>query len=563
MKKLKRILPFAMFTLVIAGLLGIPGFVKAQESETNTIPDKVYIGEISVGGMTEDEAAKAVQASVDTMMDMQFTLKAGEKEVSVTAKDLGVEWSNTMVVQEAAHIGKYGNLIERYKAKKDLENDDKVFPIEYSVDKEKAKVCLEKNASALNQDAVNNGLKRENDAFSFIEGQQGIAVDTSKAIADIENFFTSNWDGQAGTIELTANVVQPEGSKEELDKVKDVLGSFSTDFSDSAEGRIANVKNAASKINGTVLYPGEEFSVYDAIGPLEADNGYELAGSYENGTTVESYGGGVCQVSTTLYNAVIRAELEITQRFNHSMLVTYVEPSMDAAIAGTYKNLKFKNTTDAPVYLEGYTSGKILYFNVYGQETRDKNRKVTFESETVSEEQPITQIVATADPIGTVVVTQKAHVGKTARLWKIVTVDGVEESREIFNKSKYNASPKIISVGTASDNADAVGAINAAIATQDENTVTAAAAQWCTDAIAARAAQAAADAAAAAQAASEAAIVSDGSTDTSTTTKDTSKTTKDTSTTNSEKSDTSSKDDASSDDTSGDTTKTAGDSSAQ
>ena len=569
MKKLKRILPFAMFTLVIAGLMGMPGFVKAQESETNTIPDKVYIGEISVGGMTEDEAAKAVQASVDTMMDTQFTLKAGEKEVSVTAKDIGVEWSNTTVVQEAAHIGKYGNLIERYKAKKDLENDDKVFTIEYSVDEEKAKVCLEKNASALNQDAVNNGLKRENNAFVFIEGQQGIAVDTSKAIADIQNFFASNWNGQAGTIELTANVVQPEGSKEELDKVQDVLGSFSTDFSSSTEGRIANVKNAASKIDGTVLYPGEEFSAYDAIGPLEADNGYELAGSYENGTTVESYGGGVCQVSTTLYNAVIRAELEITQRFNHSMLVTYVEPSMDAAIAGTYKNLKFKNTTDAPVYLEGYTNGKVLYFNVYGHETRDKNRKVTFESETVSEEQPTTQIVATADPIGTVVVTQKAHVGKTARLWKVVTVGGVEESREIFNKSKYNASPKIISVGTASDNADAVGAINAAIATQDENTVAGAAAQWCTDAIAARQAQAAADAAAAAQAASEAAIVSNESTNTkdtsttkkddSTTKKDDSSTTKDTSTTSSEKTD------ASTDKTttSNDTTKTAGDSSAQ
>ncbi len=548
MKKWKKILPIVVFALIFVVAAGAAGTAKAEEADTNTIPDKVYIGDISVGGMTADEAMQAVQASVDAMMGTQMTLSAGEKQVAVTAKDLGVEWANTNVVEEALNVGKYGNLIERYKAKKDLENDDKVFPIEYSVDEQTATACLEQNVSALSQEAVNNGLKRENGAFVFVEGQEGIAVDTSASVAAIETYFTDNWNGQSGTIALTANVVEPEGSKEDLEKVQDVLGAFSTDFSDSAAGRVANVKNATSLIDGTVLYPGEEFSVYNAIGPLDADNGYELAGSYENGTTVDSYGGGVCQVSTTLYNAVIRAELEITERYAHSMLVTYVQPSMDAAIAGTYKNLKFKNTTDAPIYIEGYTSGKILYFNIFGDETRDPNRKVTFESETVSEEAPTTQIVGTADPIGAVTVTQKSHTGKTARLWKIVTVNGVEESREIFNNSRYKASPKIISVGTASDNADAVAAINAAIATQDEATVSTAAAQWCTDAIAARQAQAAADAAAAAQAAAEASVVDDGSSDAQ---QDSS-------------SDTGKKDDSSQkDDTSDDTSKNSDDSSAQ
>ena len=113
MKKLKRILPFLMLTLMIAGFAGKPGLVKAQESETDTIPDKVFIGDVSVGKMTEDEATKAVSANVDSIMKTKFTLKAGSKEVSVSAKDLGVEWSNTTVVAEASHIGKYGNLIER------------------------------------------------------------------------------------------------------------------------------------------------------------------------------------------------------------------------------------------------------------------------------------------------------------------------------------------------------------------------------------------------------------------------------------------------------------------
>lgn len=503
MKIWKKILPFAAFAIIVAGFSLASDMVKAQENEDGVIPDKVYIGDIAVGGMNADEATQAVQADVAQKMSAQFTLTAGERQVTVSAADLGVEWANTHVIEDALTVGKAGNLIERYKAKKDLENADKVFDIQYDVDEQKVKSCLEENAGELNQEPVENGLTRENGAFVLTEGKQGVEVDTTKAVAEIEDFFSSDWNGENGTIELSAKVVDPKVSAEDLKKVKDVLGTFSTDFSASSAGRIANVKNATEKINGTVLYPGEEFSVYDSIGPLDASNGYELAGAYENGTTVESYGGGVCQVSTTLYNAVIRAELEVTERFNHSMMVDYVQPSMDAAIAGTYKNLKFKNSTEAPVYIEGYTNGGILYFTIYGEETRDPNRQVTFESETVSVDEPATQIVASGDPIGSVSVTQKSHTGRTAQLWKIVTVNGVEKSREVFNKSKYNASPKIISVGTASDNGDAINAINAAIATQDEATVRATAAEWSADAIAARQAQADAEAAAAQQATPE------------------------------------------------------------
>ena len=153
---------------------------------------------------------------------------------------------------------------------------------------------------------------------------------------EIREYFNSGWDGADATIALVADVVEPEGNKESLAKVKDVLGTYHTNFSDSSASRITNIKNAVSKIDGTVLYPGEEFSVYAAIAPLDAENGYELAGAYENGTTVQSYGGGVCQVSTTLYNAVLYSELDVTQRSNHSMMVHYVDPSRDAAIAGTY-----------------------------------------------------------------------------------------------------------------------------------------------------------------------------------------------------------------------------------
>lgn len=232
-----------------------------------------------------------------------------------------------------------------------------------------------------------------------------------------------------------------------------------------------------SKVDGTILYPGEEFDLAKTVSPFTQENGYELAGSYQNGTVVESFGGGICQVATTLYNAVIRAELEITMRFNHSMLVHYVEPSMDAAIAGNYKDLKFKNNLDAPVYIEGYCSGGIIYFNVYGKETRPSNREISFESETVSKTDPKVQFTMDASlTAGSVSVTQSGQSGCIAQLWKIVKVDGKQQSRDLFNKSNYQATPKLITIGTKDATSETLSALKAAIATGDEAKVRSAAA---------------------------------------------------------------------------------------
>ena len=469
---------FAAVVIIFATVLwGASTSVFAKETDDATIPANVYIGEVSVGGMTVDEAKEAVTDYVKDTTDVDVVLKAGEKSVTVKAEELGLGWGNTKVAEEAANIGKSGNLIKRYKDQKDLENENKVYNIVYTVDEEKTRAVLTEKSAELNQKAVNASLKRENGAFIYEDGKQGIVMNIEGSVQSVVSYFNNEWDVKEPEVELVAEVEEPEGNKESLSRVKDVLGTYHTDFSSSTAERVINIKNAVSKIDGTVLYPGEEFSVYEAIAPLDAENGYELAGAYENGTTVQSYGGGVCQVSTTLYNTVLYSELNVTQRSNHSMMVHYVDPSRDAAIAGTYKDLKFQNSTDAPIYIEGYTSGGIVYFTIYGEETRPSNRKVEYQSETVSQDTPPVQIAAAAAPVGYVAVTQKANAGQSAKLWKIVTVDGVEQEREVVNTSKYASSPKIIAVGNVSDDPNACAAINAAIATQDEATVRAVAAQ--------------------------------------------------------------------------------------
>lgn len=503
MKSWKKYLSVAggLFVLALAAIVTVP--VKAETDETSTIPQRVYFGEVPVGGMTQEEAKAAVEEYINGKLTQNVTLQAGKNTVQVPVSQFGISWGNPEIAEEAAGLGKSGNLIVRYKAMKDLENEDKVYELSYDVDEGKIGQVLESNAQTLNTEAKDGGLTRENGSFSVIPGSQGVSINIENSKEILEKYFSSEWNGTVSDpIELAADVVEPRGSEEELGKVKDLLGGFHTSYSSSGAGRSKNVENGASLINGTVVYPGDVFSVYEAVSPFDAEHGYELAGSYENGTTVETYGGGICQVSTTLYNAVIRAELEITERSNHSMIVSYVDPSADAAIAGTYKDLKFTNNTNAPIYIEGYTEGRELYFNVYGQETRPAGREVSFVSETLSTTEPGTQYQASSGhAIGYISQKQSSHTGYTAQLWKVVTENGVEKSREVFNKSTYKASPRIVVVGTASANPEASAAMNAAVGSQNEGTIRAAAAQW-NDA-----AQAAAQAAAleAQQAAEEAA----------------------------------------------------------
>ena len=240
-----------------------------------------------------------------------------------------------------------------------------------------------------------------------------------------------------------------------------------TEYSNGTSGRKQNVAVGAEKINGTLVQPGEEFSVEAVVVPFDAENGYALAASYEMGKVVDSYGGGICQVSTTLYVAVLKAELEVTERYSHSMIVHYVDPSMDAAIAEGLKDLKFINNTDAPIYIEASADGSTLHFAIYGHETRDPNRTVRYENETTSTEDPTPGLTEDANAsFGTIEQTSYGYQGSTARLWKIVNDNG-NETKEQVNSSTYRMTSDVYTVGTKTDNAAARAEMQAAIAAND------------------------------------------------------------------------------------------------
>ena len=465
---------FGGLVLFLSFLVIWPG-TPVDAADSKTIASGVYIGSLDVSGMTVDEAGQAVSSFVESQKNSEITLTVGEdKNLTIFGSDLGITWENTDVVNEAYALGHQGNIIQRYKALKDLEKSNHVFEIEYGFDDEALAVIIDRCSSSFDQEKVNYSLKKTDEGFVVTDGQTGYVVDKEASASVIKSFVQNELTPENTTITLSVKEDKPLGSAEDLAKVKDVLGTFTTSYKTSGAARSANVANGCSLINGTTVYPGEEFSVLDTITPFTEANGYFPAGSYLNGLVVESVGGGICQVSTTLYNAVLLAELEVTERHNHSMIVTYVEPSADAAIAESGgKNFKFVNNTEYPIYIEGSTtSDKHITFTIYGVETRDAGRKVSFKSE-VLETTPASadQFVCDGSQAVGYVGTQSAHLGYKAQLWKIVTENGSEVSREVINSSNYKMVPKIVTIGTAGADETAMAQINTAIATGDVATV--------------------------------------------------------------------------------------------
>lgn len=438
--------------LLAAGLmLFSPADVYADE-----IPSGIRIGGQDVGGMTKEEAQEMVEKYVAGLAGQQITLKIAGEQIQTTAENLGFFWSNTDAVEKVAEYEAAGNLLERYMAKKDLEKNPVDIPIQTQVDETKVTSFVTDQCAPYVQEAKDATIRRENGAFVITESQVGRVVDIAATTDALNQAMES---GLSEPIAVDAVVVeqQPKVTYDDLTTIQDVLGTFTTSFASSGAARSTNLKVGSSKINGRVLMPGETLSGYECMHPFDKSNGYQEAVAYENGRTVESIGGGVCQISTTLYNAALRAEMNIVQRQNHSMIVTYVDPSADSAIAGTYKDLKFSNPYDTPVYIEGYTQGKNLTFTIYGKETRPANRTLKFVSETLQKidpGEPITNVDNSLKP-GAKVKEQSAHIGYKSRLWKYVYVNGELTEKTILHTDTYNPSKAIYRVGPQAQTAAA------------------------------------------------------------------------------------------------------------
>ena len=476
----KRIAILAAFVVVCA-LIVIVSVQLVLRSyigkvDNHRIIQGVSVASTDVSGLSAKEAKDKVETAISSEVNDSLTIQLEDgRSAKVELNALGIHAKDLdKVIQNALDYGKKGNVVKNYKILKKAKRNknEKQFPVFYAVREKEAKIALDNALASILNVPENARISRVDGNVTMIEEKAGETLDIKKTVQVINKFLGTKWKGKGGAIKASVVYEQPKVKTADLQEMTDLLGSFTTFYGSDGTGRSLNVESGANHLNGSVLKPGEEISANAAMEPYTEENGYAMADSYAGDTVVQSMGGGICQVSTTLYNALLFAELEITERSPHSMLVSYAEPSKDAAIADDVMDLKFKNNYNTPIYIEAILADGNLTFNIYGKDTREAGRTVEFVSEKTKEEMPTgKRFVATEDSVGDYYVKTNAQAAISAQLWKVVYVNGEEQSRDIINYSQYVPAPETIAVGTASDNQQAVDAVVNAIHSQSEDVI--------------------------------------------------------------------------------------------
>lgn len=511
-KRGKVVIVSAVSAAVLLGILLV--FLAFVPSDT--IVNGVYVGDLNLGAMTQEEAKKAVEQHKFDSGDGRLSVKAGGKVMEIEFDRIDLTVDAEAIAKSAFEICHTGNKAADMLQAAALKFSKKQLPVVHKADTLKLDTALAEFGDSIYGKLVQHEVKISDmsDKVIIIPGSTGCSTNFEKArneilesaaqlefdeIAitldrekpkeiDVKNLadtvYRSPKDAEYsvadGKVSIVPHVVGIElDSDDAANKIKSVseggepveisvtksmpmittadleaklfnttLGSYTTKYNPSAANRSKNVAVAANKINGYVIAPGAEFSYNDVVGKRTAANGFFNAPVYENGKSVDGIGGGVCQVSTTLYSAVLYSDLEIVSRQNHSMPVSYVPLGQDATVVDGYIDFKFKNNTNYPIKITASASGGKMAVSIQGTK-RDVERTVKLEHVKVSEIPPTSKETQVADlPLGTRVVTAKGKTGYVIKSTKHVYENGVLVESKSLGKSTYKMVPEEVNVGT-------------------------------------------------------------------------------------------------------------------
>ncbi len=320
-----------------------------------------------------------------------------------------------------------------------------------SYDQDSVDRYVAKLSSVLDTPAVNASLGMENNQLVYKEEATGHGVDQAALIQTI-----LETDPLAGeTIDIPMHELEPTMTKAMLQDKFILRGAYTTSFSDSTKNRKYNIRFGADKINGTILKPGDVFSANDTLGKRTRKNGWKNAGAYENGEVVQQAGGGVCQLSSTLYNAALYADMKIVERRNHSMPVHYVSKGRDATInsIGNLIDFKFENNTSSDVIIIAYTEGNNLHMEIYGVpfETDEYDRIEIRTKQRGSQSIKTVYEYLDDKPTSYQKTVTKGSKGYTIQTYKDYYSGDTLVKTDDLGISKYTMFPKKVQVGTISE----------------------------------------------------------------------------------------------------------------
>ena len=444
------VIPIVLIIVVAVGsLLFIKGNV---EKWSNKIYPNVTIEGIKLGGKTVEEAEKLIDEKInEKYKDKKIVVKANEQEYQFDINVDTIEKNSKDIIKKAINYGKDKSLLSKFSIIRGKEEVN--FELNFALNEGEIDRIASEVKEKVNTEPKDATIKLSNGNFNITDDVKGKKVNEDKIKEDIKVAF-ENKKENIYNIDAEVEDIEAKVTKGELKNINKKVSTFTTRLGTSDAGRNTNIEKAASYLNGVMIMPGDEFSFNGIVGNTTADKGYQPATVIVGTKLEKDYGGGICQVSTTLYNAVMQLNIRATERHPHNMTVSYVDKSTDAAISYGYQDYKFKNTLSYPIYIEGITdkNSGILTFNIYSNEgavTPGVSYKMRGEvTETVNPS--VKREDDNTLEIGQEKVESNGIVGYKSVGYLDKIVNGQVVSSEKVNTDYYRPSDTIIKVGTKS-----------------------------------------------------------------------------------------------------------------
>jgi len=472
----------------------------------------VHIGDTAVGGMSKEALKEKIPTMAEFAADREITLTIDGVSKSVPIANLSPVWDLEQMTEKAMEYGRTQKGFARLREISKLKKQPVSVPFMLAFDEFVLQQTIDSFSEELDITAVENRIDIGENSLTVTRGTAGRGLDYQKAkesisacllsdsrtvslqleeiepeeitvdyikrhiktepkdaeysVANHRLVITQSNPGvvlnehdvkqalsdakEKNVITIPARVIQPAVTTESLKTtlLAEKLGTFSSDFSSSSADRAHNIQLACDKINGYVLAPGEEFSYNEVVGPRTAAHGFRVANVYVGNTVQPGIGGGICQVSSTMFNAAVYADLEITARKNHTLPVNYVPMGRDATVSYGAIDFKFKNNYETPIEVRAECIGRKNVITIYGTNERP-NREIKIETVKTGTSSPkVTKKEDDTLPVGVVKVEDPGTNGSSYIAYKVVYENGTEVSKDVLCKSTYAGKDRVELIGT-------------------------------------------------------------------------------------------------------------------
>ncbi len=451
-KNSKKIIVVALSVLTLAAVGGAVGYTGYAYKISKNWEGFIYPGTkimgVDMGGKTKEDAIKLLKEKYgDVVVKKKIDIKYNGKDYSLDYSKLNARYDIDEVVNEAFSVGKDLSLF----SKKDVikKGTEKEYSLTFDYDAKYVDELVATMEKEINKNPVEGSIQMVSRGnFKVTQDQKGYKLQSDKLKQDIKDKINGDTQNSNISIDAPVETLTAVKTAEKLSTINSVVATFSTNYTTSNDNRSNNIDLATNSINGKLLMPGDSFSFNEIVGQRTVARGYKEAGVIINNKLDSGIGGGICQVSSTLYNAMLLANINASERTHHSLKSSYVPLGMDATVDWGNLDLKFKNTLPYPIYLEGYTQNKNVYFNIYSNNSlTGKSYKIVNDVYQTVDFKVTTKNDATM-PEGKQEYEQKGATGYRVKVYRATYESGKEVKRDLLYEDYYKPVNAILKVGT-------------------------------------------------------------------------------------------------------------------